>query len=260
MTASAPRQPTSWRWWGGPPVWAAGVTLALVFGLPRLRPVFAAAFPELDRPIYTGDRFWVLLLDHLGLVALSSAAAALVAITAGILVTRPIGAPFKGMVETLAAMGQTFPPVAVLAIAVPMLGFGTWPAVIALGLYGLLPILENTVSGLGQVPGAVREAATSSGMSGLQSLRYAELPLAAPVILAGIRVSVTINIGTAALASTVGAKSLGLPLIIGLNSDNVAYVIQGALLIGALAITVDLVLGRAVAFAQRWRPNGYNQI
>jgi osmoprotectant transport system permease protein len=174
-------------------------------------------------------------------------------VTAGLLVTRPMGAPFRGMIETLAAMGQTFPPVAVLAIAVPLLGFGTWPAMIALALYGLLPILENTVSGLGQVPAAVREAALSSGMSPLQSLRYAELPLAAPVILAGIRVSVTINIGTAALASTVGAKSLGLPLIIGLNSDNIAYVIQGALLIGALAITVDLALGRAVAFTRRWR-------
>ncbi len=252
MTAPASANGRRHRW-SDPLPWAAVVTLALVFGLPRLRPLFAAAFPELDRPVYVGDRFWVLLLDHLGLVAASSLAATVAAVGAGILVTRPIGASFRGIVETLAAMGQTFPPVAVLAIAVPLLGFGTWPAVIALALYGLLPILENTVSGLGQVPAAVREAALSSGMSPVQSLRYAELPLAAPVILAGIRVSVTINIGTAALASTVGAKSLGLPLIVGLNSDNIAYVIQGALLIGALAITVDLALGRAVALTQRWR-------
>jgi len=189
----------------------------------------------------------------MGLVAASSLAAILVALTAGILVTRGPGRQFRGVVETLATMGQTFPPVAVLAIAVPLLGFGAWPAVIALALYGLLPILENTVSGLAQVPAAVREAAASSGMTALQSLVHAELPLAAPVILAGIRVSVTINIGTAALASTVGAKSLGLPLIVGLNSDNVAYVIQGALLIGALAITVDLALGRTVAWTRRWR-------
>jgi osmoprotectant transport system permease protein len=157
------------------------------------------------------------------------------------------------MVETLAGIGQAFPPVAVLAVAVPVLGFGALPALIALALYGLLPILENTVSGLGQVPQAIREAALSTGMSGVQILRNAELPAAAPVILAGVRTSVTINIGTAALASTVGAKSLGLPIIIGLNSENIAYVIQGALLVGALALTVDLAFSRLVEWSQRWK-------
>ena len=239
--------------WRDPLPWAAVATIALVLGLPAAEPLFAAAFPQLDRPIYSRDPFWLLLASHVGLVAASSAVAAILGVAAGVAVTRPAGAQFRGTVETLASIGQAFPPVAVLAIAVPVLGFGALPALIALALYGLLPVLENTVSGLGRVPQAIREAAVSTGMSGAQILRDAELPIAAPVILAGIRTSVTINIGTAALASTVGAKSLGLPIIIGLNTENVAYVIQGALLVGALAITIDLAFGRLVEMAQRWK-------
>ena len=239
--------------WRDPLPWVAAITAALVFGLPFAGPVFAAIFPQLDRPIYTRDPFWLLLLSHVELVAVSSIAATFVGVTGGVLVTRPIGAPFRGMVGTLASIGQAFPPVAVLAVAVPVLGFGALPALIALALYGLLPVLENTISGLAQVPSAVRDAATSTGMNSVQILLNAELPAAAPVILAGVRTSVTINMGTAALASTVGVKSLGLPIIIGLNSENTAYVIQGALLVGALALTVDLVFGRLVEMAQRWK-------
>jgi osmoprotectant transport system permease protein len=241
------------RRYADPLLGAAALTVALVFGMTSLRPLFAHAFPELDRPVYMGDPFWVLLLSHIGLVAASSLAAAAVGIGAGILVTRGAGRAFRGTVETLAAIGQTFPPVAVLAVTVPLIGFGAWPAFIALALYSLLPIIENTVSGLEQVPAAVRDAAASSGMTPGQVLRHVELPIAAPIILAGLRIAVTINIGTAALASTVGAKSLGLPLIVGLNSDNIAYVIQGAVLVGALAITVDIAFGRVMRFVQPWK-------
>lgn len=253
MTAAARRAPAGGGGWRDPLIWASLGTAVLVLGLPLLRPLFAAAFPELERPVYAGDPFWVLLLAHLGLVAASSVAAIVLGVGAGIFVTRPAGAAFRGLVETLATMGQTFPPVAVLAITVPMLGFGTRPALVALALYALLPILENTVTGLGQVPQAVREAALSSGMTPFQILRNAELPMTAPIILAGIRTSVAINVGTAALASTVGAKSLGLPIIVGLNSDNIAYVLQGAILVGALAITLDLALARLVERAERWK-------
>ena len=113
------------------------------------------------------------------------------------------------MVDLLAGVGQTFPPVAVLAIAVPLIGFGAWPTVVALFLYGLLPIIENAIAGLEGVPQAVREAADGMGLTPWQRLRTVELPLAAPVILAGIRVSVTIAIGTATIGSTVGALDPG---------------------------------------------------
>ena len=242
-----------WRPWRDPLLWLAAGFAALVFGLPLSRPLFAAWFPQLERPFYEADSFAALVLAHVLLVGASSLIATVIGVAAGIFVTRPSGAEFRGLVETVTAMGQTFPPVAVLAIAVPLIGFGAWPALIALSLYGLLPIVENTIAGLEQVPPAARDAAEGMGMGPARRLWSVELPLAAPVILAGIRTSVAINIGTAAIASTVGARTLGTPIIVGLNGNNLAYVIQGALVVGTLAVLADLALGRVTELLQRWK-------
>ena len=232
--------------------WMLALLLLLVFGMSTLKPLFAALFPQLPRPMYEQDSFWSLLLAHVKLVGLSSSAAVLVGVSAGIFATRPSGREFRPLIETLISAGQTFPPVAVLAVAVPLMGFGEAPALVALALYGVLPVLQSTLAGLESVPASVREAAQGLGMSAWQRLRSTELPLAAPVILAGVRTSVIINIGTAAIASTVGAKTLGLPIIVGLSGFNTAYVIQGAVLVGLLAVVVDLAfekLGRQLAAA-----------
>jgi osmoprotectant transport system permease protein len=221
--------------------------------MPRLKPLFAAAFPTLDRPLYEQETFVALLLAHVAIVALSSAVSALLGMAAGIFVTRPAGAEFRPVVETVVAIGQTVPPVAVLAIAAPLIGFGELPALIALALYGLLPIVRSTIAGIESVPEAVREAATGLGLNRWQRLWQAELPLAWPVLLAGVRTSVIINIGTAAIASTVGAKTLGSPIIVGLSGFNTAYVIQGALVVGLLAVVVDLTFERLGRRADRWR-------
>jgi osmoprotectant transport system permease protein len=236
-----------------PLVWSLGAFILLLLLMPALKPVFAALFPELDRPLYTQDSFLALALSHLGLVAASSAIAAILGVAAAIFVTRPAGAEFRGLVEALVAMGQSFPPVAVLAIAVPAIGFGAEPALIALTLYGILPVLENTLAGLGAVPARVRDAARGIGMGEARILVAVELPLAAPVIVAGIRTSTIINVGTAAIASTVGARTLGSPIIIGLDAANIAYVLQGAILVGLLAILLDLAFDRLVAWTRRWR-------
>ncbi len=227
-----------------PALWVLVTLLVLAFGMTALRPLFAAAFPQLDRPLYVQDSFAALLLAHVGIVALSSGAAAIVGTAAGLFVTRAAGREFRPLVETVGAIGQTVPPVAVLAIAVPLLGFGVAPTLLALFLYGLLPIVRGTVAGLEAVPVSVREAAAGAGMSAWQTLWQAELPLALPGLLAGLRSSVAINIGTAAIAATVGVRTLGSPIIVGLAGFNTAYVIQGALLVGLLAVTVDLWLAR----------------
>jgi osmoprotectant transport system permease protein len=244
ITRSAPA-----AWLREPLPWALAALLALVWGMPHLKPLFAAAFPALDRPLYEQDTFAALLWAHVALVAWSSGVAVVVGVAAGLFATRPAGAEFRPMVDTLVAIGQTVPPVAVLAIAAPLIGFGEWPALIALALYGLLPIVRGTIAGIESVPPAVQEAATGLGMNAWQRLWFAELPLAWPVLLAGVRTSVIINIGTAAIASTVGAKTLGSPIIVGLGGFNTAYVLQGALVVGLLAVTVDLGferLGRRV--------------
>ena len=234
-------------------LWSALALMALVLLMPASKPVFAALFPWLDRPLYEQDSFPRLVINHIALVGASSVAAIALGVGAAIFVTRPAGAEFRGIVETIAAMGQTFPPVAVLALAVPATGFGSRPALIALTLYGLLPIVQNTIAGLGSVPEPVREAARGVGMTDAEILRRVELPLAAPVIVAGIRTSVIISVGTATIASTVGAKTLGSPIIVGLNGSNIAYVLQGALLVGLLAVVLDLAFERLVGMLRRWR-------
>lgn len=211
----------------------------LLLALPRSAALFRLAFPELERPLYLQDDFAALTLSHLGIVALSSALALLLGGGAGLWTSRPAGREFRPLLESLLSLAQSLPPVAVLAATVPLLGFGALPALAALTPYSLLPIAHATLAGLASVPPDMREVAAGIGMSRRQILLRVELPLAAPVILAGVRTAVVINIGTAALASTVGAKTLGLPIIVGLSGFNTAYVIQGALPVALLAIVVD---------------------
>jgi osmoprotectant transport system permease protein len=213
-----------------------------------LRPVFEWGFPTVSPPVFDRDSFFALWLSHAGLVLAASGMAGLIGIALAIFVTRPAGHDFRALVSTLAAIGQTFPPAAVLALAVPALGFGPLPTVVALFLYGLLPIIENAIAGLEGVPAATREAATGMGLSPLQLLRDVELPLAAPVILAGVRVSVTIAIGTATIGSTVGALTLGTPIFDGLAANKLPFVLQGAVLVALFAILTDMLFARL----ERW--------
>jgi osmoprotectant transport system permease protein len=236
--------------------WLLVALAALVLGMPLLRPLFAAMFPALDRPLYEQDSFVALLGAHLAIVSASSALSLIVGVAAGIFVTRDAGREFRPLVETLVAIAQTIPPVAVLAIAVPLIGFGALPALIALALYGLLPIVRATIAGIESVPKGVIEVADGLGLERLQRLVRIELPLALPVLLAGVRSSVIINIGTAAVASTVGAKTLGSPIIVGLSGFNTAYVIQGALVVGLLAVVADLAFDRLGQRLGRWRVEG----
>jgi osmoprotectant transport system permease protein len=129
-----------------------------------------------------------------------------------------------------------------------VVAFSSQPTVIALFLYGLLPIIENAVAGLEGVPSGVREAAEGMGLSAWQRLRDVELPLAAPVILTGIRVSVTIAIGTATIGSTVGALTLGTPIFDGLVANKLPFVLEGAVLVALFAILTDMLF----ALLDRW--------
>jgi osmoprotectant transport system permease protein len=233
--------------------WLAAALAALVVAMPAFKPLFAALFPALERPLYEQESFAALLLSHLAIVAASSTVSLVVGVAAGLFVTRSVGREFRPPVETLVAIGQTVPPVAVLALAVPLIGFGALPALIALALYGLLPIVRATIAGVESVPRGAIEVADGLGLTRLQRLARIELPLALPVLAAGVRSSVSINIGTAAIASTVGAKTLGSPIIVGLSGFNTAYVIQGALVVALLAVVVDLGFERLGARLGRWR-------
>lgn len=238
-------------WWHDRLLWAVLLLALLVVGLPHSEPLFASLFPQLERPVYRQEPFTQLLWQHLLLVGVSGAASVLVGTLAGVWVTRPAGKAFRPVVETLVSMGQTLPPVAVLALAVPAVGFGELPALMALALYGLLPVVQATITGLEAVPAPVQQAANGMGFTPWQRLSQVEGPLALPVWLSGVRTSVIINIGTATIASTVGAKTLGSPIIVGLSGFNTAYVLQGAIVVGMLAVVVDMGFER-VAQRVEW--------
>ncbi|WP_281984894.1 ABC transporter permease [Thalassorhabdomicrobium marinisediminis] len=222
--------------------------LVLVLRPEWFAPMLAPLAPEGGPVIYERASLLSLSLSHLALVAAASAAAVVVAVTLAILVTRPSGAAFRPVSRTVANMGQTFPPVAVLALAVPALGFGAGPTLVALFLYGLLPIFENAVTGLSTLPPATMEAARGIGLNRWQRLVRVELPLALPVILTGVRLSVVIAMGTATIGSTVAARTLGEVIIAGLLTNNTAYVVQGGLVVGLFAV---LIYDAMVQFERR---------
>ena len=203
---------------------------------------FAPAFAPLNEfgapPIYDQGDLLPLALWHLATVVVAALASTLVAVLLGVFVTRPAGRQFLPLSRTMVDFGQTFPPVAVLAITVPLVGFGQVPTLIALFAYGLLPVFENTLAGLEGCPRSALEAADGMGMSPRQRLLQVELPLALPLILEGVRLSIVINVGTATIGSTVAAKGLGEVIIAGLLSNNTAFVLQGGLLTALMAIVL----------------------
>ncbi|POO56892.1 ABC transporter permease [Agrobacterium rosae] len=201
---------------------------------PLFRPLVQAGAPA----IYIQANLLSLTLSHIATVAIATGAAIVIAVTLAILVTRPFGKQFLPLSRSIVNIGQTFPPVAVLALAVPIMGFGQKPTLIALFLYALLPIFENTLTGLTTLPQTVVEAARGVGMTGFQRLWRVELPLALPAILAGIRLSAVISLSTATIGSTVAARTLGEVIIAGLQSNNLAFILQGGLIVGALAVLI----------------------
>lgn len=209
--------------------------------------VLGGLFPGARSPIYPVPLV-DLTLRHLAIVGVSSGLTLIVGIPLGIWVTRASGRDFRDIVAAGVDFGQTFPPVAVLAVMMPILGFGLRPAVVALFLYGLFPVVSNTVAGLEAVPPALKDAARGMGMKRAQILFRVELPLAARVIMAGVRTSVIVNIGTATVAAAVGAGGLGDPIIGGIQVQNLAYVLEGALAAALLAVLADATLARAEEF------------
>jgi osmoprotectant transport system permease protein len=214
------------------------VLLAFISAPNLFAPVFEPLTTNNAPAIYNQGSLLFLTMAHLGTVFSAALASALVAVLLGVLVTRPFGVEFLPLSRSLVSIGQTFPPVAVLAIAVPLVGFGEKPTLIALFLYGLLPIFENTLTGLTQVSPLTLDAAKGMGMGPARRLYEVELPLALPVILAGIRLSVVINLGTATIGSTVAAKGLGEVIIAGLQSNNTAFILQGGFVVALLAVLI----------------------
>jgi osmoprotectant transport system permease protein len=175
--------------------------------------------------------------EHLALVAISLLAAIVLAVPLGIVAAR-----YPGIGQGILAVTgiiQTIPSLALLVFLIPLLGIGAVPAIVALFLYSLLPIVRNTYAGLHDIPGPLLESAAALGLPAGARLRLVELPLAARSILAGIKTSAVINVGTATLGALIGAGGYGQPILTGIRLDNVSLILQGAIPAAVLALLVQ---------------------
>lgn len=178
--------------------------------------------------------------QHLQLTFVALSIATLIAIPLGILLTRN-----KKWAETIigvTAVFQTIPSLALLGFMIPFLGIGTTPALVALTIYGLLPILRNTYTGIVGVNPAAVEAGTGMGMTSLQVLWMVELPMALSVIMAGVRTATVLIVGVATLAALIGAGGLGDLIFRGIAMANSPLILAGALPAALLAIFFDFAL------------------
>lgn len=188
------------------------------------------------------DKLFQQTLQHIGLTFISLFIAVLIGLLLGIFISRK--KQFSGAILGVAGVLQTIPSIALLGFMIPVLGIGPKPAITALLLYALLPIIRNTFTGITGVDPSVREAATAMGMNKMQVLFKVELPLAMPVIFAGIRTATVITVGVATLASYIAAGGLGEFIFGGISLNNTNMILAGAIPAALLAILFDFLLSR----------------
>lgn len=235
-------KPVEWLLWGA--------ALAIAVYLLRL----------LDLPAMWrnyGDDIVHLTVQHIELVAISGSLAILVGIPLGIVLSRPSFARLSESGMQVLNIGATIPTLAILALSMSWLGIGTPPAVFALWAATLLPIVRNTTAGLRAVDPYLMEAGRGMGMTSAQLLLRVELPNALYVILAGVRTALAINVGTVPLAFLIGGGGLGELIFTGIDLNEPAMMMAGALPTAGLAVVIDFTLGLVAYYLV---PRGVNPL
>ena len=187
-----------------------------------------------------------LIGEHLLLCFIALALAFAISLPTGILLTRYAG--LAKVIFPIVNTIQTIPSLALLGFLIPLMGIGFTPAVVALFLYSLLPLIRNTYTGIQGVDGNYVEASRGIGLTNFQILIYVEIPLAMPIILAGLRTAVVIVIGTATLAALIGAGGLGDPIFRGVSTVNSNLILLGAIPAALLAVISDKLIGLSERF------------
>ncbi|MFS8478993.1 MAG: ABC transporter permease [Micromonosporaceae bacterium] len=227
------------------------IAVALAAGM--LTYVRLAPLDSIEARLLTTDAILARTVEHIRLVGVSTVAVIVIAVPLGILLTRPwarlVGVP----ILAVANAGQAIPSIGVLVVLAILFGVGFWMAVIALVAYALLPVLRNTMVGINQVDRAVIDAARGMGMSPRQVLMTIELPLAVPVMMAGIRLALILNVGVATLATYTNAGGLGSLIESGIVFNRTPVLLTGSVLTISLALIVDWLAGIA---EQMVRPHG----
>jgi osmoprotectant transport system permease protein len=197
------------------------------------------------------DMILGLLLEHLQLTGIAVSLAILIGVPTGIAITRynKLANPILGITSIF----QTIPSIALFGVLIPFLGIGRKPAIVVLFLYALLPIIKNTYTGIKGVSTFMIDAGRGMGMTNMQILRMVELPQALSVIMAGVRISTVINIGTTTIAAYIGAGGLGQLIFTGIQLVRNEMIIAGAVPAAMLALLADFLLGKV---EQRLTPKG----
>lgn len=209
-----------------------------------------ALAPGNTQVLYPGRSLPLLMRDQLYLTATASVISLALGLALGLLALSRPGRPFRDVLVAFANLAQTLPSVAVMALVVPLVGYGAEPALIALIAFSVLPVMLNVIAGIEGVPAATRDAAQGLGMSPLQRLLRVELPLAFPVILGATKNMVVINVSAATLGAVVAAGGLGMPILAGFHDFNTAFILEGAL----PAIVLALLLDRLLSFESAHEP------
>lgn len=227
------RRRTSVLFWAGMPVFL------VVLWVGTYLAVTSQELDSIERRVLNYDQLSSSLVEHLQLTGISTLIVIVIAIPLGILVTRRFARRSVPVILGVANIGQGVPSYGLIAVIVILFGIGFTPVIIGLVAYSALPILRNTMVGLQQVDRSLIKAARGMGMSPTAVLRSVELPLAVPVIIAGIRTALIINVGTAALATFFGAGGLGYEIYNGLTLARDPVLWTGVVMVASLALLVD---------------------
>lgn len=225
-------RPSKLRWILQPTVCVAIVVLSLLY-------VHFGDLTTSERRLLSTSKLLTLLRQHMYISLISTIIVCVVAIPAGIALTRGAFRRYSKPVMTVAGFGQAAPAIGLIAISAEIFGFGTTGVIVAMIVYGVLPIVANTVAGIDSVDPQLVEAARGMGMSGSGTMLRVELPLALPIIIAGVRTALVLIVGTVALATFVGAGGLGEPINTGITLTQTPTLVVGALLVAALALFID---------------------
>lgn len=239
-----------WRTWRPLVFQLVGITVALAALIIWL---LTANLSDTERQTLAPEALWGFTVEHLGLTFLAAALVLIIAVPLGIILTRK---PFRfltGPFLSFANIGQAAPAIGLIVLLAIWLGFGFSAAIVSLVLYGSLPVLRNTMVGIEQVDSRLIEAGRGMGMSSTAVLFRIELPLAVPVMLAGIRTALVLLVGTAALAAFIDGGGLGILVITGVNLNLTSVLVAGSVLVALLALFIDWI-GRVVE--QLARPKG----
>jgi len=231
---------------------AAPLVVLLIFAATMFY-VASTDLDSIERRTLNVDYITARIGEHLLLTVAASALVAVMAIPTGILIYRVPWRPFRAVVLGLANIGQATPAVGVVILLAIIWQTGFTTALAALVAYSFLPVLRNTLTGLEQVDDSIRESARGMGMTLNQVLRRIELPLASPVILAGLRTSLVFCVGVATIATFINAGGLGDMIVNGLKLQRFPVLVVGAVLVACIAILIDWAAGLV---EERVRPRG----